>query len=272
MSQGGYIHGTDPDEQRRLADLNTILNQISLAALAPQDGEHMLEVGCGLGHFAREVANRTGVPVVGVERSAAQLARARELAIADDELDMLELRAGAAEALPLADDEWGRFDVVHARFLLEHVPDPQAVVDQMARAVRPGGRVVVEDDDHAALRLWPEPAGLATVWQAYIRTYDRLGCDPFVGRRLVALLAAAGLRPHRIELLRFGACAGEPAFPALVANLVDILLGARTAILDTAGCDETAFDAAIAALRAFAQRADAALWYSVSWAEALRPQ
>jgi SAM-dependent methyltransferase len=271
MAHDGYIHGTEPDEQRRLADLGTILDDASLAALAPQDGEHMLEVGSGLGHFARAVALVTGVPVVAVERSAAQLARSRELALAAEEEDLLELREGDALALPLAEAEWGRFDVVHARFLLEHVPDPQAVVDQMARAVRSGGRVVVEDDDHAALRLWPEPAGLATVWQAYIRTYDRLGCDPYVGRRLVALLAAAGLRPHRIELLRFGACAGEPAFPAMVANLVDILVGARTAILDTAGCDEAAFDAAIGALREFAHRSDAALWYSVSWAEAIRP-
>jgi len=265
-----YIHGTDPDEQRRLADLNTILNQGSLAGLAVRPGDRVLEVGSGLGQLARAAARAAGVAVVGVERSAEQLARARELAAADGELDLLDLRQGDAVALPLAPGEWGSFDIAHARFLLEHVPDPQAVVDQMARAVRPGGRVVVEDDDHAVLRLWPEPPGVMQVWNAYIRTYDRLGCDPFVGRRLVSLLASAGLAPRRIDLLRFGACAAEPMFPALVANLIDILVGARAAILDTAGCDQRTIDVAIESLRAFADRRDAVFWYTVSWAEATR--
>jgi len=266
-----YIHGTDPEEQRRLSDLNTILNDASLVAMAPRPGERLLEVGSGLGHFARAAARRTGTVVVGVERSETQRARALELAAADGEAALVELRHGDALDLPLAAGEWGTFDVAHARFLLEHVPDPQAAVDQMARAVRPGGRVVLEDDDHAALRLWPEPPAVMAVWHAYIRTYDRLGCDPYVGRRLVSLASSAGLRPRRIDLLRFGACGAEPMFPALVANLIDILVGARQPILDTAGCDAATFGVAIEALRAFADRQDAAFWYTVSWAEAIRP-
>jgi SAM-dependent methyltransferase len=267
----GYIHGTDPEEQRRLSDLNTLLNQVSLAALAPRQGERMLEVGSGLGHFARVVARHTGVAVVGIERSEHQRTRALDLAALDGETALVDLRLGDALSLPLAAGEWGTFDVAHARFLLEHLADPQAAVDQMARAVRPGGRVILEDDDHATLRLWPEPPGVATVWQAYIRTYDRLGCDPYVGRRLVTLAASAGLTPRRIDLLRFGACSGEPAFRGLVANLIDILVGARQAILDTAGCDAATFGVAIEALRSFGDRHDGALWYTVCWAEAMRP-
>jgi SAM-dependent methyltransferase len=269
--QQRYIHGTDREEQRRLSDLNVILNQASLGALAPRAGERLLDVGSGLGHFARAVAGVTGQVVVGVERSEEQHARAVALADADGEASRVDLRQGDALDLPLTAAEWGSFDIAHARFLLEHVPDPQAVVDQMARAVRPGGRVVLEDDDHAALRLWPEPPAVMTVWQAYVRTYDRLGCDPFVGRRLVSLAAAAGLVPRRIELLRFGACGTEPSFPPLVANLIDILVGARQPILDTGGCDAATFGVAVDALRAFGERRDGAFWYSVSWAEAIRP-
>ena len=141
----------------------------------------------------------------------------------------------------------------------------------MARAVRSGGRVVLEDDDHEALRLWPQPAGVDTVWRAYIRTYDRLGNDPHVGRRLVQLLAEAGLSPRRITLLPFGACAGDPTFAAYVANLGAIFQGAREAILATGGVTATAFDDAQAALRAWGNRRDAAFWYSISWAEAVKP-
>jgi len=183
----------------------------------------------------------------------------------------VDFRAGDAADPPLTAAEWGSFDLAHARFLLEHVSDPQAVVHAMARAVRPGGRVVIEDDDHEALRLWPEPPGVATVWRAYMRTYDRLGNDPHVGRRLVELLHVAGLRPTRIAMPLFGACAGQPEFPAYVANLAAIFDGARRAILTTGGVDAGAFDNAQTALRAWARRADAVFWYTISWAEAVKP-
>src|SRR5262249_52749630 len=188
-STSRYLHGTHPEEQQRLADLNALVNSASLAALAPRPGERALDVGSGLGQFARDLARATGTRVVGIERSAEQLARAEALARDAGEESLVEFRAGDALSLPLAASEWGTFDLAHARFLLEHVPAPQDVVNGMARAVCPGGRVVVADDDHEALRLWPEAPGVMAVWRAYVRTYDRLGNDPIVGRRLVELLA-----------------------------------------------------------------------------------
>ncbi len=266
-----YVHGTHPEEQRRLADLNVLVNQASLEALKPLRGERALEVGSGLGQFARALAHATGERVVAVERSPEQLARAVALAADASEGALVDFRSGDALDLPLAANEWGAFDLAHARFLLEHVPAPQQVVNAMARAVRPGGRVVLEDDDHEALRLWPEPPGLNVVWRAYIRTYDRLGNDPYVGRRLVELLVNAGLVPRRIAMPLFGACAGEPEFPAYVANLGAIFDGARDAILATGGVSAAAFADAQAALITWGERRDAVFWYAVRWAQAVKP-
>ena len=267
----GYVHGTHPEEQRRLADLNALVNRASLAALAPASGERTLDVGCGTGQLTRAIAGRTGARTLGIERSGEQLARARALAEEAGEAALVEFRAGDALALPLAAGEWGTFDCAHARFLLEHVPDPQAAVAQLARAVRAGGRVVLEDDDHEQFRLWPEPPHVAVVWRAYQRTYDRLGNDPIVGRRLVQLLAGAGLSPRRIELLPFGACSGQPAFVPLVRNLAGIFRGARDAVLATGGATPAEFDGALAALAAYETRTDAALWYAFNWAEGVKP-
>src|SRR5262249_11425058 len=269
-STSRYVHGTHPEEQRRLAELNALVNRASLAALAPKPGEKCLDVGAGLGQFARELARATGTRVVGVERSAEQLARAEALAQEAGEGALAEFRPGDALALPLTPGEWGSFDLAHARFLLEHVPTPQEVVNAMARAVRPGGRVVLEDDDHEALRLWPEPPGVMAVWRAYMRTYDRLGNDPLVGRRLVELLANARPSPRRTPVRPFGASAGDPAFPAYVANLGAIFIGARDAILATGGVSHDAFEAALVVLRAWGERRDAAFWFTISWAEAVR--
>jgi SAM-dependent methyltransferase len=268
-----YLHGTAPDEQARLARLNDLLNARALAELALRPGERVLDVGSGLGQLTRGMARQVGPAgrVIGVERSPEQLAEARRLAADAGEGEAVEFRAGDALALPLRDNEWGTFDVAHARFVLEHVTDPLGVVRQMVRAVRPGGRIVLADDGHDTFRLWPEPPGFGRLWACYMRTYDRVGNDPLVGHRLVALLHQAGAAPVRNTWLFFGGCAGQPEFGAYVDNLVRILDGVRRPILDLGVFDEPAFDVCLAALRSWGERPDAAMWYAVSWAEGRRP-
>jgi SAM-dependent methyltransferase len=268
-----YVHGTDPEEQRRLSRLNDLLNEAALREIALRGGESILDLGCGLAQLTRAMARAAGVAarVVGIERSAEQIAEAVRQSRAAGEERLVDLRVGDAAAPPLREEEWGTFDVTHARFLLEHLPDPLAAVQVMVRAVRPGGRIVLQDDDHDLLRMWPEPPGLMALWRAYIRSYDRNGTDPFVGRRLVSLLHLAGATPVRNTWLFFGACPGQPVFRDLVANLAGILRGARAAILEAGRLEPGAFDAALASLDGWAARPDAALWFAVSWAEGIRP-
>jgi SAM-dependent methyltransferase len=270
MSEDSYVHGTSSDEQARLTRLNRLLNEGSLRELAPRSGERMLDVGAGLGQFARAVAALTGVATVGIERSEQQVAESNRQTRAANEEHLLDLRVGDAVALPLRDDEWGKFDVAHARFLLEHVRQPLEVVKNMVRAVRPGGRIVLEDDDHDLLRLWPTPPGVDHVWQAYMRSYDRSGNDPIVGRRLVQLLHDAGAKPRRNTWLFFGGCAGHPDFDLYVENLAIILEQAESAIVST-GVSTDAIYAATSALRDWKLRPDAAFWFAMSWAEGVRP-
>jgi SAM-dependent methyltransferase len=268
-----YIHGSSAEEQERLAALNDLINQAALRELDLRGGERILDAGSGLGQFTRAMARSAGPSgkVVGVERDAQQLAEAIRRARADGEEALADLRAGDASAMPLRPDEWGTFDVAHTRFLLEHVRDPLGVVRAMVQAVRPGGRIVLQDDDHDVLRLWPEPAGFWSLWYAYIRTYDRLGNDPYVGRRLVSLLHEAGAMPVRNNWLFFGSCSGHATFGPLVTNIVNILTGAREAILSQALFDPAIFEQTLTALRDWGRRPDAAIWYAISWAEGVRP-
>jgi SAM-dependent methyltransferase len=268
-----YIHGSAPTEQGRLSRLNELLNAASLRELDLKGGEQVLDVGSGIAQLTRAMARVAGqrARVVGIERDSDQIAEAKRQAAADHEENLVELREGDAVALPLDDTEWGSFDLAHTRFLLEHVSDPLAVVREMVRAVHSGGRIVLADDDHDVLRLWPEPPGFSSLWQAYIRSYDRLGSDPYVGRRLIGLLHAAGAVPTRNNWIFFGSCAGMPTFPDIVENLQSILVGARTMILATAGIDEEEFDRCIEALKIWGARPDAAFWFAMCWAEGIRP-
>jgi SAM-dependent methyltransferase len=264
-----YIHGTSADEQRRLTRLNDLLNGASLAEARLLPGERVIDFGAGLGQYSRAMARATGRVVVGIERSEAQIAEARAQAAQAGEEKLLDLREGSVSDPPLDDAEWASFDVAHARFVLEHVPDPLAIVRTMVRAVRPGGRIILADDDHDVLRLWPEPPGLSAVWQAYQRGYDRHGNDPIVGRRLVQLLHQAGAQPRRNTWIFFGACAGHPDFEAFVVNLAGVISGALDDIVATGLPRETA-QAAIDALTPWSQRPDAAIWFAMAWAEGVR--
>ncbi len=274
MNDEQYIHGTDSDEQRRLSLLNDLLNDASLKAMRLEGGEKILDVGSGLGQLAHAMA-RAASPagkVVGIERDPKQLAEARQLADKSGGKDRVEFRQGDATALPLAGEEWGSFDLAHSRFLLEHVPDPQGVVSAMVKALRPGGRIILEDDDHDVLRLWPEPEGIYKLWRAYMDVYRKLGNDPFVGRHLVAMIREAGAEPVRNDWLFFGSCSGHPAFEVFVENFVGVIGGARRSILDVSAVEPDEFDRAIDGLRKWGQRSDAALWYATFWAEGLRPE
>jgi SAM-dependent methyltransferase len=269
-----YLHGTSPTEQDRLGLMNRLLNENSLREMQLQPGERVLDVGSGLGQLSREMARQVGSRgrVLGIERSAEQIAAAQQLAAAADEECQVVFRPGEAQDLPLKDDEWDTFDVAHARFLLEHVPNPVAVVRQMIKAVRPGGRIILEDDPHDTLRLWPDPPGFSRLWATYQRTYDRVGNDPLIGHRLIAILVEAGAAPVRNAWPFFGACAGQPELLIGHAeNVMRILDGVRDPILALGEFDADSFDACLEAVRRWARRPDAAFWYAVSYAEGRRP-
>jgi len=267
-----YLHGTSPEEQARLSALNELMNEDSLRALALRGGERILDVGSGLAQLTRAMGRAVGADgcVIGVEASADQLAAAREGARRAGEEELVEIRQGDVLDLPLSDTEWGSFDIAHARFLLEHVSDPQVVVSAMVRAVRPGGRIVLQDDDHEILRVWPEPAGFYELWNAYIEAFKTRGLNPYVGRHLVSLLHQAGAAPRRNACLNFGSCAGHPTFGAFVSNFVGILEGARETILTAELLEESGFEKALGSFREWACLPDATLWYGAAWAEGIR--
>jgi hypothetical protein len=75
----------------------------------------------------------------------------------------------------------------------------------------------------------------------------------------------------RTSFLFFGACSGEPRFRPLVENMVGLLFGARDPIVQGGLLEPEQFDQSLDALRLWAGRPDAALWYAIFWAEGIRP-
>lgn len=262
-----YIHGTAAAEQERLAALNDWMNETYLREVAIEPGERVVDFGCGLGHLARRFAASARAPgrVMAFDSSAEQLARAQEATGADRPAP--EFRQGNVFDPPLRDEEWGTFDVAHARFVLEHVPRPLDVVRQMVRAVRPGGRIVLGDDDHEMLTLNPACPPAERLWGAYMRTYELIGADPLVGRRLPSLLVGAGARLERTTLVDFGSCSGHSTFGIAVDNLIGVIETARSAMIRAGLLTADEYESAIDALRGWAAGPDAAIWYAICVAQ-----
>ncbi len=268
-----YIHGTESDEQQRLSLLNGLLNTSSLQAMRLRGGERVLDIGSGTGQLSRAIAREVGSEgrVVGIERSAEQLNLALELARDEGEEELVDFRRGSADRPPLAESEWGTFDVAHARFVLEHLSDPESVVETMFRAVRPGGRILLEDDDHDLLRIWPSDAAVEELWRVYSRSYEHLGNDPWIGRRLVSLLQNVGAKPKRNDMLFFGSCAGNAVFDTMIDNFVGVIRSAEASIIESGGLDPEGIERGFGAFAKWRRLPGASLWYMTCWAEAVKP-
>ena len=116
-------------------------NPFSLGRIA--EGEHVVDVGCGAGIdsiIAARMVGATGA-VIGVDMTPAMLEKARKSAKEAD-VRNLEFRQGLAESLPLA-DSWA--DVVISNGVLNLFPDKLAGLREMARVLKPGGRLQIGD-------------------------------------------------------------------------------------------------------------------------------
>ena len=126
---------------------------VDFARFPINPGEHVLDLGCGFGRHAFE-AYRRGAHVVAVDRSAEEVeqvtAMFRAMAQAGEAPSSTLARAVRADLLSLPFPD-ASFDVVMASEVLEHIPADEMAMAEIARVVRPGGRVAV-----TVPRYWPE--------------------------------------------------------------------------------------------------------------------
>src|ERR687885_48290 len=117
-------------------------NPFSLGELLP--GERVVDVGCGAGIDSLVAAKKVSPDgrVIGVDMTPSMLEKARRGAEGADLMSVVEFREGYAEALPV-EDGWA--DVVISNGVLNLMPDKDAALREIARVLKPGGRLQLGD-------------------------------------------------------------------------------------------------------------------------------
>lgn len=162
--------------------------QSVVALLAPQPGEVILDVGCGTGELTHDIST-AGASVVGIDASPSMIDAAH------GRYPHLDFRVEDAAALPFE----SHFDAVFSNAALHWVRDAGAAATGMARALKPGGRLVVEFGGHGNIARLEGAFGQALAEIAGT-TYRSPWYFPTIGA-YAALLEAAGLEVRAAWLI-----------------------------------------------------------------------
>lgn len=181
----GVLGKDSPTERGRLASIQNSTDAFTagvLEGLDPADDWSCLDLGAGAGSIAYWLAERCPagrVVAVDVDTRHLDPGRAPNLEVVEADIT--------------ADDyEPGAFDLVHARFVLCHLPTRDALVARAATWLRPGGRLVVTDPYQLPAETSPFPV-MRRIMAAYQQVYAGHGADLTWARGVPALLAGAGL-------------------------------------------------------------------------------
>ena len=117
-------------------------------------GKRILDVGCGKGRFARVMSHK-GAVVTGLDLSGSLLLEAQRIGVG-------VFLQGSATALPFSD---ATFDCVFSVEVIEHVPDVEKAVAEMARVLKKGGKIMIIDKNKLAI--------LRAVWKKYREIFNK---------------------------------------------------------------------------------------------------
>lgn len=164
----------------------------TLEAAGVRPGDHVLDAGCGPGLLTAELARLAGATgqVLAVDKSPDMLALARERC---SRLPQAAFRQASIECL---EDGDASFDVIVCTQVLLFVADVPAVLNEMRRLLKPGGRLAVVETDWRSCVLNSDDFALTEVM---IKAWDDAVPSPNLPARLAPMLRSAGFGAVRVE-------------------------------------------------------------------------
>ena len=241
-----YVIRGGQEGKRRLELLGRIMWPTTFQLLQRtgiRAGMRCLDIGCGGGDVTLGLARLAGPvgKVVGIDMDVMKLEAARQEA-ARQNLANVEFRQ--ANVYEWSED--GVYDRIYARFLLTHLPDPPAALASMRHALRPGGRLIIEDIDFSGSFCHPPCAAYERYVELYRSVVRRRKGDADIGPKLHGLLVQGGFQSVHLQLVHPFHVDQEGKELSL-STLINI----AEAVLAEGLADQAEMDRVIAELEAF---------------------
>ncbi len=175
--------GGEQQRLRLMSDLLDPLERSHLQRLGLRQGWRCLEVGCGNGSISQWLAAQVAPDgqVVASDLEISYVACLKATCLEVRQLDILQ-----------GEVEPAQYDLVVARALLHHLPDPKLALQRMIAALKPGGVLLSVEPDMLPATV-AEPEAMRRFWDGWFRWAASAGIDYFVGRKIAPLLASLGM-------------------------------------------------------------------------------
>ena len=217
-----------------------------LARVGVASGWRCLDVGCGGGDVTVQLAELAHpATVIGIDIDGPQLEIARREANAAGRTNV---EFHAIDAATSDEEIAERFDLVYARFLLTHLPEPATALGAMVNVLRPGGVLAVEDIDISGQFCHPPSAAFDRFTTWYTAAHRARGGDPMIGRRLPRMLLDAGVDDVAMNIVQPAGWRGD------ITQIAPLTLtNTRQAIVELQLAADDEVDATVAELGALAE-------------------
>ena len=159
----------------------------ALAALAPRAGQHILDVGCGIGGTARLIASRYGCRVQGIDLTPEYIAVARALTVRVGLGDRVSFDVASALAMPFDDNAFHGAVTMHVAM---NIADREGLYGEIARVMKPGAVLCVYD----VMKKGDEALEFPVPWAETAATSHLTTPD-----RTATLLEGAGLKVTQVD-------------------------------------------------------------------------
>lgn len=197
-----YIIEGGAEGKKRLDVLSDVLKEHTQKLIELDgniEGKTFLDMGTGGGNLARMVAQMVGneghVTAIDFDETIVDLARQQA---ADENITNITFHAQNAYDIQY-DNE---FDIVYARFLLSHLTEPARLVQKMITALKPGGRLLIEDIDFSGHYCYPASRDFELYLQYFTTASQNNGQNPDMGLSLFKLLKDAVLTNVQYDVIQ----------------------------------------------------------------------
>lgn len=227
-----YLHGFSPVEQARLMKQARLAESTIFSSIDYTGVRRVLEVGSGVGAQTEILLRRfPDIHVTCVDFNEAQLEAAeRNLSKMPWCQGRYTLQQADATNLPFSPRE---FDAAFLCWVLEHVPSPARVMNEVRRVLAPGSPVYITEVMNSSFLLDPYSPNVWRYWMAFNDFQYDSGGDPFIGAKLGNLLLAGGYRDVATEIKTFYFDNREPARrKTMIAFWEELLLSAADQLLE----------------------------------------